>query len=97
MPARSLMALTADLVASATQAVEDTGLVPGMVEMTDEDYRLAVQNVLPGATDGEFWFFGYGSLLWNPACEVAERRGAIVRGWHRAFCIRISRFRGTLV
>jgi glutathione-specific gamma-glutamylcyclotransferase len=90
------MALTADLVASAAQVVEDAGLVPGMVEMTDEDYRLAVQNVLPRATDGAFWFFGYGSLLWNAACGVAESRGAMVHGWHRAFCIRINRFRGTL-
>lgn len=90
------MALTADLVASAAQVVEDEGLVPGMFEMTDEDFRLAVQNVLPRATNGAFWFFGYGSLLWNPACEFTESRRAIVHGWHRAFCIRINRFRGTL-
>src|SRR5829696_8509479 len=63
-----------------------------MVEMTDEDFRRAVQNVLPRATDGAFWFFGYGSLLWNPACEVVESREAIVHGWHRAFCIRIYPF-----
>ena len=32
--------------------------------------------------------FGYGSLIWNPCFEYAERRAiAKVVGWHRRFCL----------
>ena len=89
------MALTAELVARAARVVEDLGPSPGAVYMTDEDYDLAIQRTLAGAPAGNVWLFGYGSLLWKPACEVAESRRGTVRGWHRAFCIRLARFRGT--
>ena len=96
MPAaRRRMALTADLVARAARLVEDAGPSPGAVYMTDEDYDLAIRDTRAHAPVGDFWLFGYGSLLWKPACEVAESRLATVRGWHRAFCIRLARFRGT--
>ena len=32
----------------------------------------------------DLWIFGYGSLLWRPDFEFAERRPAKVHGWHRA-------------
>ena len=32
----------------------------------------------------DLWLFGYGSLIWNPGFEFAERRPAKVHGWHRA-------------
>ncbi|TWO73059.1 gamma-glutamylcyclotransferase [Caenimonas sedimenti] len=32
----------------------------------------------------DMWIFGYGSLIWNPDFEFAERRSARVNGWHRA-------------
>jgi glutathione-specific gamma-glutamylcyclotransferase len=91
------MALTADLVARTTRLVEDTGPNPGAVYMTDEDYDLVIGNVLAHAPPGGIWLFGYGSLLWKPepSCEFTERRIATVRGWHRAFCYRVARFRGT--
>ena len=93
--ARWQMALTAELVARAARVVEDLGPSPGAVYMTDEDYDLAIQRMLADAPAGDVWLFGYGSLLWKPACEVAESRRGTVRGWHRAFCIRLARFRGT--
>jgi cation transport protein ChaC len=43
----------------------------------------------------DVWVFAYGSLLWNPAFDVAEQVPAVLHGWHRAFCIRLTRFRGT--
>ncbi|MES2635472.1 MAG: gamma-glutamylcyclotransferase [Pseudomonadota bacterium] len=33
---------------------------------------------------GDLWVFGYGSLIWKPEFEFAERRPARVHGWHRA-------------
>jgi cation transport protein ChaC len=35
-----------------------------------------------GAED--LWVFGYGSLIWRPDFDFAERRPARVHGWHRA-------------
>lgn len=32
----------------------------------------------------DLWVFAYGSLIWNPEFEPAERRRATVYGWHRA-------------
>jgi glutathione-specific gamma-glutamylcyclotransferase len=32
----------------------------------------------------DLWVFGYGSLIWKPDFEFAERRPARVNGWHRA-------------
>jgi cation transport protein ChaC len=32
----------------------------------------------------DLWIFGYGSLIWRPDFEYAERRPALVHGWHRA-------------
>ncbi|MBS0468476.1 MAG: gamma-glutamylcyclotransferase [Proteobacteria bacterium] len=33
---------------------------------------------------GDLWIFGYGSLIWRPDFDFAERRAAKVHGWHRA-------------
>src|SRR5215208_5143027 len=96
MPVRWQMTLTADLVASAAQVIEDAGPVSGSVEMTDEDYALVLENVRAQGPTGDVWLFAYGSLLWSPACGVDESRRAIVHGWHRSFCFRVKRGRGTL-
>jgi glutathione-specific gamma-glutamylcyclotransferase len=32
----------------------------------------------------DLWVFGYGSLIWRPEFDFAERRPAKVHGWHRA-------------
>ena len=32
----------------------------------------------------DLWLFGYGSLIWRPEFDFAERRPARVHGWHRA-------------
>jgi cation transport protein ChaC len=34
--------------------------------------------------DEDLWIFGYGSLIWRPEFDFAERRPARVHGWHRA-------------
>ena len=95
MQRRQQMALTPELVARAARAVEDAGPSPGAVYLTDEDYAATVRDMLAQAPPGDLWLFGYGSLLWRPAFEFAESRPATVRGWHRSFCIRVARFRGT--
>lgn len=41
------------------------------------------------------WVFGYGSLLWNPGFEPAERIIATLEGYGRSFCMRSIHHRGT--
>lgn len=41
------------------------------------------------------WVFGYGSLMWNPGFACVERQVAVLRGYHRAFCMWSIHYRGT--
>lgn len=43
----------------------------------------------------EFWVFGYGSLMWNPGFEHAERAHAELADYRRSFCLASVRYRGT--
>lgn len=43
----------------------------------------------------DLWIFGYGSLMWRPGFEHVEVRPALLRGWHRAFCVYSRHYRGT--
>ncbi len=43
----------------------------------------------------ELWVFGYGSLIWDPGFEVAERVVARLDGYRRAFCMRSVHYRGS--
>ncbi|MEZ5871267.1 MAG: gamma-glutamylcyclotransferase [Nitratireductor sp.] len=44
---------------------------------------------------GDFWVFGYGSLMWNPGFAVEARQRARMHGVHRALCIHSWVHRGT--
>lgn len=48
-----------------------------------------------GNPTDDVWLFGYGSLIWNPAIEYAEKRPATVHGLHRRFCLWTHLGRGT--
>ena len=62
----------------------------------DHDAREANrQAVLGSRMAQDLWVFGYGSLIWDPAVEVAEYRYAALAGWHRAFCMKLEGGRGT--
>ena len=44
---------------------------------------------------GDFWVFGYGSLIWRPGFAHVETRRATLRGYRRALCIYSFVHRGT--
>jgi cation transport protein ChaC len=44
---------------------------------------------------GQFWVFGYGSLMWSPCFSYREKQVARAHGYHRALCILSTRYRGT--
>jgi cation transport protein ChaC len=44
---------------------------------------------------GDFWVFGYGSLIWRPGFAHVERQRARLFGYRRALCIYSHVHRGT--
>jgi glutathione-specific gamma-glutamylcyclotransferase len=49
----------------------------------------------PLDADGDLYVFGYGSLIWKPGFPYAAMHPALLRGFHRRFCIWSRRYRGT--
>lgn len=90
------MSLTPELVARCYRAIEDSGPLPGQDHLTDGDYEELVERTLAARPDREsLWLFAYGSLIWKPEVEHLDERVALLRGWHRSFCINQPRWRGT--
>ena len=76
------------------QAVRDAG--HGHLLMSDEEVAASLAATLATHPKGKpIWVFGYGSLIWNPLMEYAEKRRARVRGYHRGFYIWSKINRGT--
>lgn len=44
---------------------------------------------------GDLWIYAYGSLMWHPPFAHADAQPALLRGYHRSFCIYSTRYRGT--
>ena len=91
-----VMSLTPELVARCHRVVADAGPLPGQPHLTDSDYEELVYQTLanrPGHSP--LWLFAYGSLIWKPEIEHLDERVAMLRGWHRSFCINQPRWRGT--
>lgn len=93
---RRALALTPDLVALTRRSIPDPGLEPGLQYYTDADYDAVVAEMLAQRPPhSPLWLFACGSLIWNPEVDYAEERLGVAHGWHRTFCFRITRFRGT--
>lgn len=89
------MSLTPELVARCERPESDPGPNPLFTVITPEeldDLTARLQGELSG---GDLWLFAYGSLIWRPNFSFAEHRRGVIHGWHRAFCLEITRWRGT--
>lgn len=89
------MSLTAELVARCERHEPDPGPEPGYIHYVDADYERVADGLLAEAPAGSLWIFAYGSLIWKPAIETTEHRRASASGWHRAFCLKLTRWRGS--
>ena len=47
------------------------------------------------AQKSDLLIFGYGSLMWDPGFAYDEAMPALLRGYHRCFCIYSHHYRGT--
>ena len=91
--------ISRDLLASGQlsphlQSAQDAGLI---ALWSDEQREANRRATLERHPEGQVIFvFGFGSLMWNPACHVEEAIPALVRGWHRRFNLWTPLGRGTL-
>jgi len=92
------LSLTADHVARVHRVIEDSGVEPGMAVHTDADYDDWVARILAShpAPDIPTRLFAFGSLIWKPELDHRSEEQCVARGWHRSFCFRMTRFRGTV-
>ena len=73
----------------------DPGPDPGTTDHTPEEFQALALAFLARRPPGDLWLFAYGSLIWNPELDHEESRRALARGWHRSFCLKLTRWRGT--
>ncbi|PSJ61799.1 gamma-glutamylcyclotransferase [Kumtagia ephedrae] len=91
-----LMALTEEMVARCHRDIADSGQEPGLGYLDEDDYAQLLGATMEERPAGPLWLFAYGSLIWKPEIEHVEECVATARGYHRAFCIHQTRWRGTL-
>jgi cation transport protein ChaC len=92
-----LLSLTPDHVARAHRIIEDPGPEPHILYHSDADYDAIVEHILASRPiNDETWLFAYGSLIWRPEVDLVAEQNGVARGWHRSFCFKVTRFRGSL-
>jgi hypothetical protein len=67
------MALTADLVARVARVVEDAGLSPGAVYLTDAEYDIIIREMLAQAPPGDLWLFAQRQEFRSPCRLITAR------------------------
>jgi cation transport protein ChaC len=95
MQTARLMSLTPEMVKLCYREVVDPGPSPNTKYLHDEDFRPAAEHLVSLKKSGPFWLFAYGSLIWKPEIPSLETKRATAHGWHRAFNMKIERYRGT--
>jgi cation transport protein ChaC len=91
------LSLAPEHIARVHRVVEDTGPVAGVEQQTDADYAAWVERMARShpEPDRPTLLFAFGSLIWKPEIDHRSERNGVAQGWHRRFCLRQNRFRGT--
>jgi glutathione-specific gamma-glutamylcyclotransferase len=89
------MALTAELVAHCERPEPDPGPDPNRRYFADAEYEAAAARLIEQTAPDPLWVFAYGSLMWKPAVATIGHHRAVAHGWHRAFCLKLTRWRGS--
>lgn len=89
------LSLTPELVDLVERLEPDPGPEARTEEHSPEDFDEMARHLLAKHRPEQLLVYAYGSLIWNPAFEVRSHARARVDGWHRSFCMRLTRWRGT--
>jgi glutathione-specific gamma-glutamylcyclotransferase len=93
--ARSKMALTAELVKLCERPEPDPGPRPDFTPIEPAELDSLTDKLLNELGSEKLWLFAYGSLIWKPNFSFVEQRRGTIHGWHRSFCLELTRWRGT--
>lgn len=67
---------------------KQVGEQPGFTALSEAEREVSRTAILKAKPRNQgVWIFAYGSLMWNPAIHVAERRFVRVHGYRRNFCL----------
>jgi cation transport protein ChaC len=72
----------------------ECGVTGPFAPLSSETRQHSLTQAVAGKPD-EIWVFAYGSLMWDNAFSVAERRRATLRKYRRSFCVWTALARGT--
>ena len=91
------LSLTPDHVAFIHRPVPEGDPTPGFRPQSDAEFADWTARMLASDPDpaGPLRLFAYGSLIWKPEVAHVAEEEAHLAGWHRSFCMRLPRFRGT--
>lgn len=89
------MSLTPDLVALCERQVTDPGPNPKFTPIEPAELDDLTNKLMNELNNQGLWLFTYGSLIWNPDFAFVDHRRGTIYGWHRAFCLEQTRWRGT--
>jgi glutathione-specific gamma-glutamylcyclotransferase len=89
------MRLTAQHVATVVRPCVDQGPWNNLPVFDEAAYEAHLASFLKDRPDGPVHVFAYGSLIWKPVFEPVAMQRATAIGWHRRFCLRIYRHRGS--
>lgn len=64
-------------------------------QLTHEQLLHSLHSTMRRHRGGPVWLFAYGSLIWRPDFEAVDKQRATAYGWHRAFSLKIERWRGS--
>ena len=87
--------LTEELVKLVERTEPDPGPEEGTTEHSLEDLDRIASDLLSEYSPERLWVFAYGSLIWKPEFDFEEVVQATAHGWHRSFCLILTRWRGT--
>lgn len=90
------MSLTPAHLARVARVVADAGAAAGPMH-NDADYAVRLAMILSShpAPNQPTRLFAYGSLIWKPEIPHVAEAEARAHGWHRSFCLRQVRYRGS--